>query len=112
MTNLRRGTLTPLVSPEEAAGAVMTDEDRQFLHFAPGIQFVGTAAEVTASLARIVDSLGADEIILGGATFEPATRVRSLELIAKAWGLTPRTALSRLLVGSRRSTANALVSPR
>lgn len=45
---------------------------------------VGTPDAVAAAIARFVERTGADEIIVSGATFDPAARRRSLELTAKA----------------------------
>lgn len=48
------------------------------------VSAVGSPATVTASLARIVERTRADELIVSGATFDPAARRRSLELTMKA----------------------------
>lgn len=47
---------------------------------------IGTPPAVAAAIARFVERTGADEIIVSGATFDPAARRRSLELTAKALG--------------------------
>ncbi len=46
---------------------------------------VGSPATVRAAVARFVERTGADELILAGATFDPAARRRSLELTAEAF---------------------------
>jgi alkanesulfonate monooxygenase SsuD/methylene tetrahydromethanopterin reductase-like flavin-dependent oxidoreductase (luciferase family) len=45
---------------------------------------VGGPEKVRADLHRFLERTGADEIIVSGATFDPALRRRSLELTAKA----------------------------
>ncbi len=45
---------------------------------------VGSPATVADAIARFVERTGADEIIVSGATFDPAARRRSLELTARA----------------------------
>lgn len=41
---------------------------------------VGTPEDVAAAITRFAERTGADEIILAGATYDPAARIRSLEL--------------------------------
>jgi hypothetical protein len=45
---------------------------------------VGSAATVGDRIARFIERTRADEIIVSGATFDPAARRRSLELTMKA----------------------------
>ena len=45
---------------------------------------VGTPAQVRAQIAAFVARTGADEIMLCGATYDPAARIRSLELTMEA----------------------------
>jgi alkanesulfonate monooxygenase SsuD/methylene tetrahydromethanopterin reductase-like flavin-dependent oxidoreductase (luciferase family) len=85
--SLRTGRLGPMVSPESAARADLSDLDRAMLQSLPGTQYAGTADEVVAGLDALVERTGADELILAGAVYDPATRQESLARIAKAWGL-------------------------
>jgi luciferase family oxidoreductase group 1 len=48
------------------------------------VSAVGSPATVTASIGRIVERTRADELIVSGATFDPAARRHSLELTKKA----------------------------
>ncbi|SLM95593.1 LLM class flavin-dependent oxidoreductase [Brachybacterium nesterenkovii] len=50
------------------------------------IRAVGSPQSVVAQLERIVAATHADELILTAYTFDPADRVRGLELLADAWG--------------------------
>jgi alkanesulfonate monooxygenase SsuD/methylene tetrahydromethanopterin reductase-like flavin-dependent oxidoreductase (luciferase family) len=45
---------------------------------------VGTPDAVRASITAFIARTGADEILLCGATFDPAARIRSLELTMAA----------------------------
>ncbi|MXO86081.1 MsnO8 family LLM class oxidoreductase [Altererythrobacter aurantiacus] len=47
---------------------------------------VGTPDEVTAAMQQFLDRTEADEIVVAGATFDPAARIRSLELLSEALG--------------------------
>ena len=45
---------------------------------------VGGPEKVRADIARFIERTAADEIIVSGATFDPAKRRRSLEITARA----------------------------
>lgn len=94
---LRTGRLGPVVSPETAATAELSPLDRGLLDQLPGTQYAGTAEEVVAGLDALVERTGADELILAGTAYDPATRQETLRRVAAAWGLhtretTPATA--------------------
>jgi luciferase family oxidoreductase group 1 len=84
--SLRTGRLAPIISPEQAAKVELSDLDRSLLDSLPGTQYAGTADEVVAGLDELVERTGADELILAGTVYDPATRQDSLARIAKAWG--------------------------
>ncbi|HEU4348388.1 MAG TPA: LLM class flavin-dependent oxidoreductase [Actinoplanes sp.] len=83
--SLRTGRLGPIVSPGAAASAELSDLDRDVLDQLPGTQHAGTADEVVAGLDELVERTGADELILAGTVYDPATRQDTLARIAKAW---------------------------
>ncbi|GIF19497.1 luciferase family oxidoreductase group 1 [Actinoplanes tereljensis] len=85
--SLRTGRLGPIISPDEAATVELSDLDRAMLDSLPGTQYAGTAEEVVADLDQLVARTGANELILAGTVYDPATRQDSLARIAKAWGL-------------------------
>ena len=85
--SLRTGRLGPIVSPESAASVELSDLDRAMLDSLPGTQFAGTGDEVAAALGDLVERTGADELMLAGTVYDPATRQDSLARIAKVWGL-------------------------
>jgi luciferase family oxidoreductase group 1 len=83
--SLRTGRLGPIVSPESAAAVQLSDLDRSVLDQLPGTQFAGTGDEVVADLDALVERTGADELILAGTAYDPASRQDTLARIAKAW---------------------------
>jgi luciferase family oxidoreductase group 1 len=83
--SLRTGRLGPIVSPESAAAVELSDLDRGLLDSLPGTQFAGTGDEVAAGLEALVERTGADELILAGTVYDPATRQDTLTRVAKAW---------------------------
>jgi luciferase family oxidoreductase group 1 len=85
--SLRTGKLGPIVSPSQAAEVELSDLDRSLLESLPGTQFAGTADEVVAGLDELVSRTGADELMLAGTVYDPASRQDTLVRVAKAWGL-------------------------
>jgi alkanesulfonate monooxygenase SsuD/methylene tetrahydromethanopterin reductase-like flavin-dependent oxidoreductase (luciferase family) len=84
--SLRTGRLGPIVSPETAAKAELTELERGLLDSLPGTQYAGTADEVVDGLDALVERTGANELILAGTVYDPATRQDTLTRVAKAWG--------------------------
>ena len=85
--SLRTGRLGPIVSPAAAAAVELSDLDRAMLDTLPGTQFAGTGEDVAERLAELVARTGANELILAGTVYDPATRQDTLVRVAKAWGL-------------------------
>ena len=83
--SLRTGRLGPIIPPEQAAKIELSDLDRGLLESLPGTQYAGTAEEVVAGLDELVDRTGADELMLAGTVYDPATRQDTLTRIAAAW---------------------------
>jgi luciferase family oxidoreductase group 1 len=88
--SLRTGRLGPIVSPEAAATVQLSDLDRSVLGQLPGTQYAGTAEEVATDLDKLVARTGADELMLAGAVYDPATRRDTLARLAAVWGLSNR----------------------
>ena len=61
------------------------NDPRSVLDQLPGTQYAGTADEVVAGLDELVERTGADELILAGTVYDPATRQDTLTRIVKAW---------------------------
>jgi alkanesulfonate monooxygenase SsuD/methylene tetrahydromethanopterin reductase-like flavin-dependent oxidoreductase (luciferase family) len=55
-----------------------------------GRVFAGSAAEVAKALTALADEAGADEVTIVCPTPDHAAKLRSLELLAAEFGLTPR----------------------
>ncbi|GAA1835208.1 LLM class flavin-dependent oxidoreductase [Pseudonocardia ailaonensis] len=80
----------PYVTPAEARSREWTDEERAGVRDRTETQFVGSPATVAERLDTLARVTGADELMVTTITTDPADRVRSHELLAAEWGLTPR----------------------
>ena len=69
----------------DADAHVWSDEDRELVADRIDTQFVGTPEAVVDKLLVLRDATGADEILVTTITHDHADRVRSFELLAKAW---------------------------
>ncbi|SDH40878.1 luciferase family oxidoreductase, group 1 [Pseudonocardia oroxyli] len=76
----------PYVTPQEAQARAWTEEERAAVRDRVDTQFVGSPATVTERLETLARATGADELVLTTITTEHTDRVRSYELLAKAWG--------------------------
>jgi len=79
-----RGLRTPLLSPEAAAAHVYTDGDRSIIQRLRQRAIVGSAEQVASKLRELATVFALDEIVVNTWTYDPAARLRSYELIAKA----------------------------
>ena len=77
----------PYVTPEQARAREWTAQERAAVQDRVDTQFVGSPATVTERLETLARVTGADELIVTTITTEHADRVRSYELLAKAWGV-------------------------
>jgi luciferase family oxidoreductase group 1 len=82
---IRTNRLRPLPSPEEAA----VDPERAAAESMPSNAIVGTPDVAVAGLRDLAQRTGADELMISASTYGVRERVRSLELLAQAWGLEP-----------------------
>ncbi|MCV2489592.1 LLM class flavin-dependent oxidoreductase [Geodermatophilus sp. YIM 151500] len=80
---IRTNRLRPVPSPAEAEA----DPERAAAESMPSNAIVGTPDVVVAGLRRLAQETGADELMVSASTHGVAERVRSLELVAAAWGL-------------------------
>jgi alkanesulfonate monooxygenase SsuD/methylene tetrahydromethanopterin reductase-like flavin-dependent oxidoreductase (luciferase family) len=64
--------------------ASLPDSARAMLDHLGQARAVGSAVTVADRIARFVERTRADEIVVSGATYDPAARRRSLELTMKA----------------------------
>ena len=84
---LRSGRLGPLPSPEEAARYQFTVAEKSIVEDAMATHLIGDPDSVTQGLRQLERRTGADEIMLSTRSHSYETRVRSLSLIARDWGL-------------------------
>lgn len=83
--SLRSGRAAPIVSPEEAAQRVFTEQEQLMLDRLPAIKVVGTPAQVTAELDELVELTGSQEVMITGTTYDVGSRIESLSHLAVAW---------------------------
>ncbi|MEU7894525.1 MsnO8 family LLM class oxidoreductase [Nonomuraea sp. NPDC049152] len=79
----------PFPSPEEADAHVWTDSDRALVRDRIDTQFVGDPDTVAERLRTLQRVTAADELLVTTITHAHADRVRSYELLAKAWADQP-----------------------
>jgi luciferase family oxidoreductase group 1 len=86
MLRLRTGRpgLTP--TPEEAQAYAFAPAEREFVDSWLADVVHGTPEEVAAGLRALAERTGADELMLTSTVHTPAARLRSLELVADAFG--------------------------
>ena len=85
--SLRTGKPRAMPSLEEAAAHEWTDQERALLAAWPSRPAIGSPDEVVAELADLVSRTSADELMVTTMTYGLAERLRSFELLAKAWGV-------------------------
>jgi luciferase family oxidoreductase group 1 len=81
---LRSGTPGKLRPPVPGYRATLSPSALAMLKHMRSVSAVGAPATVADGIARFAERTGVDEIIVSGATFDPAARRRSLELTMKA----------------------------
>jgi alkanesulfonate monooxygenase SsuD/methylene tetrahydromethanopterin reductase-like flavin-dependent oxidoreductase (luciferase family) len=83
--SIRTNRLRPVPSLAEAA----VDPERAAAEAMPSNAIVGGPERAVAELRQLAADTGADELMVTASTHGVAERVRSLELLAAAWGLAP-----------------------
>jgi luciferase family oxidoreductase group 1 len=81
--SIRTNRLRPVPSLEEAAD----DPERAAAEGMPSNAIIGGSERAVAELRQLAVDTGADELMVTASTHGVAERVRSLELLARAWGL-------------------------
>ncbi|HEX2590603.1 MAG TPA: LLM class flavin-dependent oxidoreductase [Rhizomicrobium sp.] len=81
----------PFPSPEEALAYELSDQEKKILETVQRRSIVGTADEVKTQLRALAYAHGAEELSVVTITYDFASRLRSYELLAKAFDLTPPT---------------------
>jgi luciferase family oxidoreductase group 1 len=80
----------PFPSPEEALGYELSDQERKLLSTVERRSIVGTPDVVKRRLTELGEAHGADELVVVTITYDFASRMRSYELLAEAFGLEKR----------------------
>jgi luciferase family oxidoreductase group 1 len=94
-TMLRRGQLIAVPPPEPAVEFLTREAGRSPTGEIPGRRgVVGTPEQVRAGLEEVATAYGADEVIVVTITHDHEARRRSYELLADAFGVPPRRAVT------------------
>ncbi|HZE39026.1 MAG TPA: LLM class flavin-dependent oxidoreductase [Stackebrandtia sp.] len=88
MLRVRGGRPGLMPSPEEAENHPYTPAEREFIDAWLSNVVYGSASEVADGLNELVERTAADELMIVSNVYGDDTRIRSYELIAKAYGLT------------------------
>jgi luciferase family oxidoreductase group 1 len=89
---LRQGRPDVYPTPEEAAEYSFTPMEKEVIRGWTANHVVGDPATVRAGLEDLVARTGADELMITTMAHDPATRIRSFELVAAEMGLTAAAA--------------------
>src|SRR5690625_592358 len=87
---LRRKEYGRLVSPEEAAKFTFTPEERSVANQYRSLAIIGSPETVRASIERVVEKTGADEVMVSSMMYGHEERMRSYELVSEAFGIAHR----------------------
>lgn len=79
----------PLLSPEEAGARPLTDLEESKVAQSRAATVVGGPPRVQAQLALLAESFAVEELMVVTVCHDPAARLRSYELLAEAFALTP-----------------------
>jgi luciferase family oxidoreductase group 1 len=85
--NLRRGQPGKVPPPVDDIESFWAPEEKLGLMHALKWSFVGSAATIEPRLREFLTRTQADELMISGHFYDPAARVRSLEILAQAFGL-------------------------
>ena len=84
-----RNQRTALPPPVEDMDKIWSPGERYAVAERMALMVVGGPERVAASLAKIVEMTGADELIVASDAYERADRLRSYEILAEAAGIRP-----------------------
>jgi len=76
-------------TPQEAAEYQFTPMENEFARHRMMSQTIGTPESVRTQLAELVERTGANELMITTVVHGHLDRLRSYELFASAWPLTP-----------------------
>lgn len=87
LLRLRKGELGPIPTPEEADAYPYTDQERWLVEANRERSIAGDPDTVKAELTALAGRYGVDEIVVVTICHDFTARVRSYELLAKAFSL-------------------------
>jgi luciferase family oxidoreductase group 1 len=87
VVRLLSGRPIPFPSPDEALAQPLTPQEEKLLATVSKRSIVGTGPQVRERLTALADTHGADELTVVTITYDYASRLRSYELLAEAFGL-------------------------
>jgi alkanesulfonate monooxygenase SsuD/methylene tetrahydromethanopterin reductase-like flavin-dependent oxidoreductase (luciferase family) len=79
---LRSGRPGTFPTPEEAAAYPYTEAERAFIDDRRSSQIIGSPDTVAKQVAELLESTGADELMVTTMVHDPVDRLRSFELLA------------------------------
>ena len=92
---MARGVRGQLQPPEAFFEADWSPAELAFADESLACSAVGSPAEVCRQLEALIEQTDADELVLTAQIFDHAARLRSLALVAEAWGLSALTPADR-----------------
>jgi luciferase family oxidoreductase group 1 len=90
LLRLYTGRFGPVPSVEEAEAYPYTPHEAALVHHHRARTIAGAPEQVRDRLQALAAACGAEELVIVTITYDFAARVRSYELLAEAFGLTPR----------------------
>ena len=87
VVRLLTGRPIPFPSPEEALAQPLSPQEEKLLATVAKRSIVGTKDQVRERLTALAQEHGADELVVVTITYDFASRLRSYELLAEAFGL-------------------------
>ena len=87
IVQMRTGRPGPLPSPEEAAAYSFTPLEEAIATEAVSTYLIGDSDAVAYGLSHLVQRTGTDELMISTRVHSLEARIRSLALVAEAWGL-------------------------
>ena len=87
---IRTGGSAPLAPPVDDLSTVVPEGLLPMISEFHSVKAVGEPAQVVSGLEEFATAYDLDELIITTYTHDPALRQRSFELLADAWGITPR----------------------
>ncbi len=95
VVRLLSGRPIPFPSPEEALAQPLSPQEEKLLATVSKRSIVGTGEQVRERLTALAEAHGAEELVVVTITYDYASRLRSYELLAKAFGLVTLPATAR-----------------